>query len=349
MTLQGNHNLNYIGIGIGFLAVGLLIFLFSFLDGSRKNVDINTSIVYEMPRPQSQELWDEFSLQDREIQRTYKTLPSKPLQLPPPAAKPTTKSNAKKADPKKAQANTKAQDHANTGDVAQNADSNARSQEDNATPNAQLPLLANKNKEKAKAPAEDVVVNDPVNDLISPSQWRSLLLAEPTIQNMDKLVVAYREQKIEASSFYGIVADLSKSNKPEVQTVALYGLERTPSLQSYMMTIKTRETLSGQNKSYSERILLSYNRSDRLPILAQALKTNDTNVVVTTAQIINSGLAQIKQGRPVDFSRESRTNATPAQSLSSYQQFVPIFQGFQSSGNETLVNLASTFLNHLKS
>ncbi len=62
-------------------------------------------------------------------------------------------------------------------------------------------------------------------DKMSADQWIALLRAQPTKENVAKLIQAFSANEVDAATFYAIVTDLFRSNQPQTQSFGINGSE----------------------------------------------------------------------------------------------------------------------------
>lgn len=331
----------------------VLIGLYYFLGGIRESKITESGIInYEMPRPKTEDRWNEYSLEGREIEREFKPFaratpsnhktdvlkaPKKPLVAKNTEANEKDK-NVKTENPEK--------DKKTTSEIA---DSNLKiNSDDKQSPDSVTAAFGAPTKKSDQQNTQQNVSDQNNPNQIGLEEWRSLLMKDPSYLNLQKFSHAYRSREVTQTEYYQIVTELRSLKDPKAEIAALYLLDSAPSLKSFSELSSVTNASSVEAQNYANRILLGYNRAGYLSVLAQALQSQEIAIVLRAAQVINAGLARAKSGQPVDFTRNSRDPVVQSgPSLSSYQQFVPLFQNLQHTGNENLnTQVASFFSNY---
>lgn len=304
-------------------------------------------IVYEMPRPKSSILAALFGLGDREISRTYKNPFDKKkaedakkaeaakaaAAAPAKPAVAQKKANAKKADPTKKKVDVQ-------------------------VVGAEVKATFGGDKDMAAGPtgavAADVVNNQKTTteqnpqdnkDGLKADQWIALLRAQPTKENIAKLIAAYSKQEVDDRTFYTIVEDLFRSNKADEQALGLAAVKSFYNLNSFAYTAKYADQFAPDLKDDVHEYLYSYGVSSRLTILKAALQDkNSAEVVLTAADVVIDGYQKAKNGTtsPSTDPRNARGDVK-TNSVTNYQQFIAVFQELTKSPVpeiQTAANLA---------
>jgi hypothetical protein len=328
-------------IGIAVLAIvataGLLKVFGSF--GSGPGI-FSQEVSYAMPRPKN-DIVGEFGLNGREIDRRYvNPFEKKKAEAKAAAAAEAAKANqtvkkapvakaaAKKADAKKAP-EVKV-------DVVDRDPSKKHSGESYGGTESKLigvtggPLAAegaDKKKEEEK---------------LSPAQWRALMSAQPTRENMDKLVQALASNKVDANTFYSIIEEMLMSQKTDDQALALYGVQRTNNVRSFAVVALHISTLQGETQTAANTFLRSYSAPSKHGILIQALQSDDITVAMEAAEVVQYGLQVAQNGGSTDPRDVRDENQT--QSMASYGRFRSVFEAWAQDGDAALQSLAATIL-----
>lgn len=303
-------------------------------------------VIYEMPRPKSI-LAALFDLGDREISRDYKN----------PFAK-------KKADEKKVEAKAAAPQQALAKAVAKKADSKK-------TPTAIKKPSVEVNVVDA-APAsgltsDDITVGDgnvPQNyqqntnktntanttdtkNTLSGDQWRALLQAQPTKENLDKLIAAYSAKEVDDQTFYTIVTELLRSNKSETQDLGLAALKGTYSQKSFAVAAQYFDQVAPEVQTKLHSYMLSYAVSGRMGILMSVLKSDNSELVTVATQVVMEGYVAAKAGTNLNDPRGSRGDVA-INSVAGYAKFIPVFQQLAQSQDSEIASLASAALSQIQ-
>ncbi len=327
-------------------AVLLLFSMMSLFKSISPSSQIETKkIVYEMPRPMSPELESDFDLANREITREYlngefkgvadKNKPVAGIPAKTPDKKDKTKDNKKSSKnvAKKSQLKV---------DIIPGTESYNRFSEENFA-NTKVNNSKNVNKQAVKENQ-----NSPENKeedkkkAMSIEEWRQLLMAEPTLANMNKFLMAFRKKEILSDEYYGLSQELVVSAKKEHQAAGLYALQSSPSVTSFSMIVKNLPLLSEEARITGQQILLSYSQPQNLGYLSQALQSSDPEVVKHAAEAITYGLAKVKK---VPKDPKAPPGEVAASSVvQSYGRFLQVFETWQQSGDQMLMGLAQNFL-----
>lgn len=328
-------------VGFAIVMVGGMSYL---LKSPVQNVMKELEVVYEMPRPKSI-LAALFDLGDREISRDYKNpfekkkADAKKAEVQAAAQKPAAKTAAKKKDNSKAPTEIKKpsvevnvvgadENRANLGEDITVGDGNGNNQiaEDTSGNNKQA---------------------EPNKTNLSGDQWRALLQAQPTRENVVKLLAAYEAKEVDDQTFYTIVTDLLRGNKSETQLLGLLALKGAYSAKSFAVAAQYHDSLAPEVQTQVQTYMMTYAASGRLPYLMSALQTNNADVVTAAAQVVMQGYAAAKTGTNLSDPRGSRGDVV-ANSVESYSKFVPIFQQLAQSQDSEIAGLASAALSQIQ-
>lgn len=296
-------------------------------------------ISYEMPRPKS-DLVGEFGLGHREVDRRYVNPfekkaaaaadGSKSAKLPPKVAK---------AKPKKPVAYRPGYDPRRDPRFMMNVVDKNRSgfsTENDLDSNLAPPSADMISRQAAGAQDDEGVENK--KDRLSPAQWRSLLSAQPTRENMEKLVDALSKGEADEATFYQIVEEFLKDQNTEKHAVALHGLSQRPTLASFKFAAGLVATLPTDAKPGVEQYLQSFSAPSRHSVLLAALQSSDRDIALRAAQVVLTGI-QTAQAPPTD-PREVRGQ----QAAVNWSRFTLVFQRWAASGDANLQGIASSIL-----
>lgn len=320
--------------------IGGIFHLFGSMSGDAKAPEAQ-DVVYEMPRPKS-DLVGEFDLEGREIDRRYvNPFDKKKAQAADDAKKKddAAKNAAKTAEAKKKTVIRKKKVDVDVVDAA-NDGGLSGDQAPEATPQAAARVETAKND---AAPADDQ--NN--KDQRSPDQWKALLSGQPTKENMNKLVEALGKGEADEATFYEIIGSLLKSQKKDSHALAFYGLNSVPTAKSFAFVVQAESTLSADVKPTATQYLNSFAQPSRLSALAQAMQGNDGPVAVKAAQVVSTGVQQLRSGQGSTNPREVRGELRSS-SLEAYARFIPIFQRWAQSSNQTYQQIANSLLPQLQ-
>lgn len=207
------------------------------------------------------------------------------------------------------------------------------------------PLYANSNPNLPSAPVSPDVAKTNEGAL-SPAQWRSLIVAQPTKENIAKLVEAFNGKEVDTNTFYLIMNDLLQSSNTDTQSAGLTLAQSVPSLKTFTVLNENYDRLSNTNKASADKYFLTYMQTSRLPILAMALKSSDASVVHRAALVMVTGLAQVKDTPGSKDNRPAR--GIVASRDNTYSQFIPILQQLIQSSDSSVAGLAQSALSQIQ-
>lgn len=332
--------------GILVLAAALVCSMGYLLKEPVQSVLGTQDVSYEMPRPKQSFLASLFDLGDREISRKYVN--------PFDKKKATAK---KEKDAKAAQAAKPA--------VAKKAVAKKKTVDTNKKPSVEVNIVG---AEPQKTWADDGI-SSPVGPVASApnetgrnadnrapkteeqlkgDQWRALLMAQPTRENVTKLIAAFTKGDVDDATFYMIMADLYRANKAETQALGLQAAKAVYSTRAFALTAQYFDQLTTELQTQANTYLATYATSARLSILASLLRGNDIEVVTAATEVVLNGYQQARSGVvTTPDPRNSRGDVT-INSVSAYSQFIPVFQQLASNGDATIANLANTALSQIQ-
>ncbi|MDG0815485.1 hypothetical protein [Bdellovibrio svalbardensis] len=312
----------------------------------------NSDVSYEMPRPKSflAALFG-LGLEDREINRKYvnpfdkKKADAKKVADAKVAAPSAPKAVAqKKADAKKP-ADAEKKPNVDVNVVGAESDSGLAGSDIAAGGNGGGRVNFENNAKTAAA------ANDAAKDEkgLSGSQWIALVSAQPTKENVAKLINAYFSQEVDDATFYTIVNDLLRNNKSETQAMGLYAVSSVYNSQSFSIVATSYDQLSSENQAKAQAYLTSYANTGRSGVLLTALKSSKAEVVELAAQVIIKGYQTAKSNTTVTDPRNSRGDVvTASNAVSDYSKFIPVFQQLAQSSDAAIVGLANSALSQIQ-
>jgi len=188
-------------------------------------------------------------------------------------------------------------------------------------------------------------------DTLSAAQWRSLVVGQPTKENVMKLVAAFGAKDVDAGTLYTIMSDLMQSSNAETQSQGLLIGQSVPSYNSFSIVSVNYEKLDASVKKSADDYLAGYMQSSKLGILAMALQSENTQVVYHAAQAMVTGLTKVKsgQGTVTGGNRyDSVRGVVASSSGKSYSQFVSILQNLVTNGDSSVAGLAQSALTQIQ-
>jgi len=332
---------------------------FYFLKGAVRTMSQSEfDMSYNMPRPKSALYNFFFGLEGREIERTeinsFKDKKAEDKKLPTAANAPKIDAKAQAAAQKLAQQNAAAKANAAAAKRSElkvnvvNAAPTSPLQSSELNQNQQMygnggsvgsALPAATNSQAAEAKKET----------LSGSQWRALVLAQPTKENVSKLLAAFNNKEVDSTTVFQIMNELMLNSNPETQSQGLFIGQSVPSLKSFSIVSTSYDKLDSENKKTAQNVLMSYMQGSRLSILALALQSEDNQVVTRAAQVMVAGLEQAKNGQTDGSIRANAGRGVVASGTSAYSQFVSIFENLVKTGDSTVAGLAQNALTQIQS
>lgn len=333
---------------------------FTFLRGAVKTYGpLDPDISYSMPRPKNKSAlytWL-FGLEGREIKynevNPFKDKKDAATIAGAKASVRKDQKGAPKIDPKKAVKDARANTpiaapkapEVTVNVVNANPENSVRGTADvngGMTPGAVSAPLGN----AAAAPAGGD--NSPQElDGMSPAQWRALVVAQPSKENVKKLIEAFNKKEVDANTLYLIMNDLLQSSNADSQNAGLLLAQEVPSLKSYSAVAVNYDKLNTANKAKADTYFATYMQVSRLPVLAMALKSTDPVVVQHAVQTMVTGLQKVKPGTGTPDNRPSRGVVSTARP-NVYAQFIPILQSLIQGSDSSVAGLAQSALTQIQ-
>lgn len=347
--------------GLGLLVVAML-FLFShslWPTSARRNLEDFLTI--SMPRP-IKEMIMGFSLADRNVIRNLevvaqKASAKKTQKNPGNTTKAMSDKGKKRAqDLKKAWADYHARQRAFRMRIVQESERYRRSLSKNPSVISEQqpeydPYSNNEFKEKESAPK--ATENDKDKETLDASAWKSLVLSQPSQENVQKMIQAFAKGQIDAQTYYEIVETLMKDNSEEKRRMGFWALTSSAHEQGFTLAAHLAADASSGYQSRLKDYLYGYNRNQTLSILDQVLRGQDAVAASAAAQVIQQAITKLKAGQPVvGGTTDIRGNRVQTQSqtlnLASYQRFIPTLQWLSTSQGNTLSQWAQNILSQLR-
>lgn len=175
------------------------------------------------------------------------------------------------------------------------------------------------------------------------------LLVEPKAERVAELVAAVKNKEIEMAELHDFVGKMLRSGKSNVQSVGIYLAYYIPTFEGFEVVAVNQDALNPEVKAYSEQFLTSFTQPTKLPLLAQALQSEDIKVVVKAGEVILSGLDKIKSGQAIDYGGRSNRGNNEVKSASVLGYFLPIAEILRSSQNQTIASVGNALSQQLSS
>jgi hypothetical protein len=318
------------------------------------------AIDYRMARPD--QIYSEYTLEGREIDQTYEALKKAEDKMAKKKEELIAKQkieDKKKADAKKKQSLA------------------ARIQDQIKTAKAQLEQQFLKAQEKIKdkmarsnetntptrgynAYATDTAAHAPVVETAKDNkdktvkktfaEWRTLLLAKPTSENLALFVAAYRKGEVTSTEYQALATDLIDQSDVKLKALGLQALRAVPSLGSLSQLVHL-EGLTAEYQAYVEQAINAYLMAQNVQYLNQALLTQDNTLVSKALNLLNTSLSQLSNGDVSSFidPRNVRNGSVGTFSLGDYVSLVPALTQLSQSADQSVASLAQQVAALIKS
>lgn len=307
---------------------------------------------YEMPRARTET--PGYSLAGHKVIRTMHAAPgqAKPLaqvtgaapvvaKIDPKAA--AVKTPAKKADAKKTTKTAQKKKPQVTVTMIENKRPSMSGLQDKAgayDPNQQMAGFA-----PAETTPNPVTQNTEDTTKMSVSQWRSLLMAQPTAKNGADFLAAFQTHDVDETSFYQISDELLSDNSTDRQNLGLNLLKSVPSVRSFTVMLKHYQEKTPQPlRSQIYSALKSYGDVSRFSILVKLLYSADENVVQTAQAILGSTLASLNTNNGQGSGRDTRSPGSTPITAKQFETFIPALRRLVASSDATVAQQAQSLL-----
>jgi hypothetical protein len=185
---------------------------------------------------------------------------------------------------------------------------------------------------------------------LSADQWRSLLLGQPTKENMAKFINAYSSLEVDESTFYLITNELLHDPKSDLQLLGLSAASSFYTSNSFSTVASVFDQLNADNQSKAQAFLMSFSTSQRSNILLGVLKSSNPVVVDLATQVVLKGFHDSSSGSVgIVDPRNSRGDINETANLvSDYQKFIPIFKQLAKGSDPTIADIANSALKQIQ-
>ncbi len=334
---------------------------------SVSQIDTRSQINYKMARPE--EGYSEYSLDGREIDRTYEGLVSKQAKAAKKdaLAKPiavAAKSDSKKieAAKKAAQAQTQARSAQSAAQAKRLVDAkanqsprNAYGKQEDSNPSVADTSPRDRVVLPAAAQAAPPIAADPASAQPKKktyAEWRSLIFAKPTQEAINAFLAAYHKGDVTATEVQAMSQDLIDQNSESLKGLGLYALRATPSLASFSQMVHVETEMSATLKTYIQQAYISYLQPQNVGYLNQALQTKDKVLVLKSLNLLSVNLQKVTKGDYTSFTdpRNGRDSAAPdVVPLSNFSGLVAALTTLGSSQDSELAPLAQQVVSYIQS
>jgi hypothetical protein len=308
----------------------------------------DTGINYKMARPD--QAFSEYTLEGRELDQTYEGLtPEKRKALieKKKSAIAKAKSDLKKKEDEKKVAQLKQQKQVKEAQAK--AMNSARQNQMKLQPQMQrnqnqLNDVKEAYYSQPTASSNDTAVEEPTakkSKQKTYAEWRSIIFANPTSDNIGQFVNAYRKGEITATELQAMAQDLLDQSDNNYKGLGLAILRSVPSLPSLSQMIHAEAALPPVYQSYVEQAYMAYFQPQNVGYFNAALQTKDKVVQAKVLSLLQANLLHISQNDFSAFNDPRSRGATSDVnvSFSSFGVLVPVLTSL--SANQQESDLAS--------
>jgi len=324
-----------------------------------------------MPRP-IKEMISGFSLADRNVTRHFmttaatgkgmpgfnKTLSNKPNSTKGAVDKERAKAKAKaaaKAKNEKAWAEYRAREQAFRARIIAESEKYRKSLIEEANKQMQQDYEeyseAFKKKQEKKTAGGNSKEETPKEEEMDPAAWKSLVLSQPNSENIQKMLKAFHEGKLDAQTYFEIVETLVRDNNEDRRKMGMWAMTSTFHAQAFTLASHLVVETTGETQTKLKDYMYGYNRSQTLSHLDQVLRGPDMVAAAAAADVITRAVEKLRAGQS-PITTERRSNRAVAQgqvlTLESYQRFVPTLQWLSANQGNTLSQWAQNILSQLR-
>lgn len=333
------------------MAIAVSFLFYELMTIKPKKIKSGSDISFEMARPKN-EIHDEFSLNDREINESFV---NPYVKKPAEQAKnvlPNNTSKTKKDENKKNSQNSKQANNKRKTGISTRAISREKNrrffteQNDNETDVANyLEYQQPKTKKKSKKQKQEEL--NPNNENRKSVSDFADLLTNPQPERINEFVNSVKKGEIPSDEMLTLVGQMIKSDNSQVQNSGIYICYYFPNVSTFGLVAAEFDHLSEGSHQYATEFLNSFQHPSKLPVLAQALQSNNTQIIIKAGEVIILGLQNIKNGQNiVSGGRTSRGN-NEIQPASFLDYFLSIAESLKSNPDQTVASLGTSLSSQL--
>ncbi len=198
------------------------------------------------------------------------------------------------------------------------------------------------------------------SEKMTSAEWRSLVLTQPSQENMQKMIKALPAGEIELDTFLEISETLIKDNSQEKRRMGIWSLTSVYRQEAFIMSAHLAPDTDAGSQKLLNDYMYNYNRTQTLIILEQVLKSPDAVAASAAAQSITKAIENIQSTMTtgnatvaVSDRGGGRTAGQPPQiqqlTLSSYQRLIPTLKFVAEKNLNNLSQWAQNLLSQLQS
>lgn len=267
---------------------------------------IEADLSYEMPRPESYR--GRFSLDGRELEEQILNQANEhvsKVEVKTTAKPDTKKTNAKneKKKQKKTTADKKKKPSVSISVTDTQGSMKMRLADLSDLQNQNVPGPASAG--KSSAPTTPKSENKEKEDKKDSIDWRSLLFDQPDTKNGADFLAAYRRGDVERAAFFALAEELFKDGNSARQSLGLYLLKSSPSLESYSAFVNHMQKISESERSAF--------RTENLKVFSQPIYFSIVATVLNSKskELVTEGLRSVQGAIENATSTEQTPNRDP--------------------------------------
>jgi hypothetical protein len=193
--------------------------------------------------------------------------------------------------------------------------------------------------------------DNPEKDKLTAAQWRAILFADPSSNNVKNFVAAFQGGEISGNEFYQIADNLLADAAEDRQDAGLRAYASDYSVRSFTVLAKIYQASSSseeqKTKIYSS--LRAYGEPSRLSLLSRIFYLNDAPALTLAAQVLGQTLAAQTPSTNVQDGRQGRGPVSLAIPVSRFQAFLTPLNRLLSNQEAGLASQAQALIDQIKS
>lgn len=188
----------------------------------------------------------------------------------------------------------------------------------------------------------------------SAAEWTSLILAQPTQENVGEMIKALAAGQIDVNTYLEISEKLIRDNSQEKKRLGIWALTSIHRREAFSLAAHLAVDADANSQGLLRDYLYSYNQAQRLSVFDQVLKSQDAVAAAAAAQAISRSITAIQSGNNNQASSGSRGNGSrngsivQQLSLRSYQSLIPTLRFVSDKNLHNLSQWAQGLLSQLQ-
>ena len=189
-------------------------------------------------------------------------------------------------------------------------------------------------------------------DKLTAAEWKSLILAQPTEANVQKMIKAVNTGGIEVDTYLEISEALIKDNSQDKRRMGVWALTSIYRHEAFTSAAHLAAETDATTKKLLIDYMYNYNRAQTLGIFDHVLKASDTVAAAAAAEAISKAIQNIQSASNQNGSQRngSRNSSGSVQQLtmSSYKRLIPTLQFVVAKNLNNLSQWAQTLISQLQ-